>query len=103
MTAPAISLVATPGGTRLDVRVVPRSSRTGVDGVRNGRLLLRVTAAPVDRAANEAAVRALADVLHVPVTSVRIRSGHTRRNKTVEIAAPLTDIRRRLDEILSVP
>jgi uncharacterized protein YggU (UPF0235/DUF167 family) len=93
--------VATPGGTRLDVRVVPRSARTGVDGVRDGRLLVRVTAAPVDRAANEAAVRALADALDIPVTSVRIRSGHTRRNKTVEIGAPLDDVARRLEGILS--
>ena len=102
MSASAVSLIATPGGTRFEVRVMPRASRTGVDGVRDGRVLVRVTAPPVDRAANDAAVRALADALDLPATSVRISAGHTHRNKTVEIAVPIDDARRRLDAVLSV-
>ena len=101
MSAPAVTLVPTATGTRFGVRVVPRASRTRVDGVREGRVLVRVTAPPVDRAANDAAVRALATALDLPATSVRISAGHTHRNKTVEVAVPIDDVRRRLKAILT--
>ena len=41
-------------GVRIDVRVIPRARRAGIDGVRDGRLVVRVTAPPVDGAANDA-------------------------------------------------
>ena len=85
MTAPR-GLRRSPAGLLLDVRVMPRSSRTAVGGMRDGRLLVRVTAAPVDDAANDAVVRALADALDVPRRSVRIAGGKASRNKTIEIA-----------------
>ena len=75
----------TPRGVRLDLRVIPRSPRTGIDGVRDGRLLLRVTAPPVDHAANEAVVAAIADALDVPKRAVRLVAGQTARNKAVEV------------------
>jgi uncharacterized protein (TIGR00251 family) len=75
----------TPHGVRITLKVTPRSSRTGVDGVRDGRVLLRVTAPPVDSAANEAVVAVLADLLGVSKRSVRLVSGATGRNKVVEI------------------
>ncbi|MCC7008694.1 MAG: DUF167 domain-containing protein [Acidobacteria bacterium] len=80
-------VVLSPGGgaVRIPIRVVPRASRTTVGGVRDGRLLVRVTAPPVDRAANDAAVSALAGALDVPPRSVSIVSGATARNKTVEV------------------
>lgn len=76
---------AAPRGARVDVRVIPRSPRMGVEGVRDGRLLVRVTAPPVDSAANEAVVAVLADVLGVAKRSVRLVSGASARNKVVEI------------------
>jgi uncharacterized protein (TIGR00251 family) len=80
------SLRQTSAGLLLDVRVVPRAARTVVGGLREGRLVIRVTAPPVDNAANEAVVRALADALDVPRQSVRIAAGAASRNKTVAIA-----------------
>ena len=92
MTATADGLV------RLGVRVMPRSPRTLIDGVRNGRLIIRVTAPPVDDAANEAVLGALASALALPRGAVRIVSGATGRNKTIEIAgATPTEIRALLD------
>ena len=84
MTAEPI--VTSPDGTvRLNVRVIPRSPRTTIDGIRDGRLLLRVTAPPVDDAANEAVVTALASALALPRRAVRIVTGQTSRNKTIEM------------------
>ena len=81
-----LAVVTTPSGVRIDLRVIPRSPRTEIDGVRDGRLLLRVTAPPVDDAANDAVVETLARVLDVPKRSIRIVKGTTARNKTVEVA-----------------
>ena len=71
---------------RLDIRVVPRSSRDAIDGTRDGRLVVRVTAPPVDDAANEAVVRLIAGTLGVARRDVRIVSGATARNKSVDVA-----------------
>jgi hypothetical protein len=47
---------------------------------------VRVTAAPVDDAANEAVVRTVADALDVPRRAVRIVAGATSKNKAIEIS-----------------
>jgi uncharacterized protein (TIGR00251 family) len=83
---PDLDVTDVAAGVRLALRVLPRSSRTTVDGVRDRRLLVRVTAPPVDAAANRAAIGALADYLGVPRGTIRIVSGAAGRNKTVEIA-----------------
>ena len=71
---------------RLSVRIVPRASRDVVVGMRGGALLVRVTAAPVDGAANEALARVLAHRLHLAKGAVRIVTGRTSKLKVVEIA-----------------
>jgi uncharacterized protein len=87
----------TPRGVLLDVRVIPRASKMTVGGSRDGRLLIRVTAPPVDGAANAAAVAALAQILRLPRQAVRLVAGETSRNKSVEIVGlELDDVRRRL-------
>ena len=73
------------GALRFAVRVQPRSSRSAVEGVHGGALKVRLTAPPVDGAANEALVALLADELGVPRRSVRIVGGETSRTKIVEV------------------
>jgi uncharacterized protein (TIGR00251 family) len=86
VSASDLAVRPTAGGVRIEVRVLPRSSRNQIDGVRDGRLLVRVTAPPVDSAANDAVMRLLADTFDCPGRSVRIVAGHTARNKSVEIS-----------------
>lgn len=74
------------GAVRFAVRVQPRSSRRGVDGVHGDALRVRVHAAPVDGAANEAVVEVLAEALGVPRRAVRIVAGDASRSKVVEVA-----------------
>jgi uncharacterized protein (TIGR00251 family) len=71
---------------RIELRVIPRASKTAIAGVRDGRLLLRVTAPPVDGAANTAVMAALAKAVDVPKRAVRVVDGQSSRNKSVEIA-----------------
>jgi uncharacterized protein YggU (UPF0235/DUF167 family) len=53
-------VTAVPGGVRIALKVIPRSPHTAIAGIRDGRLLLRVTAPPVESAANDAVVAAIA-------------------------------------------
>jgi uncharacterized protein (TIGR00251 family) len=85
-------------GTLVDLRVIPRSPKSAVSGVRDGRFVVRVTAPPVDRAANDAVVALLAGVLDVSRSRIVIVAGATSRNKTVQIAgAAVEAVRARLD------
>jgi len=91
-------------GVRFAVRVVPRAARTVAGGTRDGRLLVRVSAPPVDGAANDAVVAAIAEAFHVSRRSVRIASGDTARNKMVEIASTNVEtIQAILDALSSTP
>lgn len=88
-------------GVRFDVRVVPRGSRTGIEGVRDGALLVRVTAPPVEGAANNAVVAAVADALNVPRRDVLLVSGERGRRKTIAVPTlSEIELRRRLSAIL---
>ncbi len=84
MTGP-LTITVTATGIRVALRVMPRSPRTTIEGVRDGRLLIRVTAPPVDSAANDATVAALAAAFDLPRRSIRIVAGASARNKTAEI------------------
>ncbi len=100
VTDAPLRITRTATGTRLEIRVMPRAPRTGLDGVRDGRLVLRVTAAPVDSAANDAALTALAKTLGLPRSALTISAGHTHRNKTIDIAAPVDGVKERLTALL---
>ncbi|HET7457259.1 MAG TPA: DUF167 domain-containing protein [Gemmatimonadaceae bacterium] len=78
------------GVVRFDVRVQPRASRTEVGGAHGGALRVRLSAPPVDGAANDALVDALAESLGVPRRAVRIVAGATSRAKVVEVDAGTT-------------
>ncbi|MGH2379552.1 MAG: DUF167 domain-containing protein, partial [Candidatus Limnocylindria bacterium] len=78
-----LALGAAAGRVRFRVRVVPRASRAVVGGVREGELLVRVTAAPVEGAANSAVVAALAKTLGIAPRDVRLEAGARGRSKVV--------------------
>jgi len=67
------------------VRLTPRAGIDRIDGVVDGVLRVRVTAAPVDGAANAALVRLLAQALRVPPSAVRLASGASSRSKRVVV------------------
>ena len=96
MTDAPLRITRIATGTRIEIRVMPRAPRTGLEGVRDGRLVLRVTAAPVDSAANDAAITVLAKTLGLPRSALSISAGLTHRNKTLDIAATIDSVRERL-------
>ena len=76
----------TDGAITFSVRVVARASRSGIAGVHDGALRVRVAAPPVEGAANEELARTLARALGVASRSVEIRSGHASKTKLVRVA-----------------
>jgi uncharacterized protein (TIGR00251 family) len=70
----------------VNIRVIPRAHKTGLAGERDGALLVRLAAAPVDGAANAALVEFLADALGLPRRNIRIVAGARSRQKRVAIA-----------------
>ena len=72
-------------GELLDVRVVPRAGRSGITGVRDGVVHVRIAAPPVDGAANDELIETLARALRVSKRAVEIVSGATSRSKRVRI------------------
>jgi uncharacterized protein (TIGR00251 family) len=69
----------------LDVRVTPRAGRSGFGGLRDGALLVRLAAAPVDGAANDELIALLAKSLRIPKRDITIVSGERSRSKRVRI------------------
>lgn len=85
-------MLPTPSSTRLAVRVVPRSRRNSIEWENgNTTLKVRLTAAPVDGAANKALIALLADALHLPSRSITITRGAESRQKVLEIEGMTID------------
>jgi uncharacterized protein (TIGR00251 family) len=82
----ALDIRPTDAGLTLRVRVQPRSARNALSGERDGALVVRLTAPPVEGAANEALARLLGKALGVAPSAVRVVSGATGRNKVVSVA-----------------
>ena len=69
----------------LEIRVIPRAGRSGFAGLREGALLVRLAASPVDGAANAELIALLAKTLKIPKRDITIVSGERSRSKRVRI------------------
>jgi hypothetical protein len=82
----ALDLRESASGMTLRVRVQPRAARDELAGERDGALVVRLKAPPLEGAANEALARFLGKALEVPPSAVRIVRGASGRNKRVAVA-----------------
>ena len=71
--------------SKLRVRLQPRARRDEVVGERDGAVLVRVTAPPVDGKANDALCRLVAKKAGVAPSRVTLIKGHTSRDKTLDV------------------
>ena len=78
-------LTAQKDGVLLAVKLQPRASSNAIGEVMGNELRIRVTAPPVDAAANEALLRLLADTLDCPRGKVQLVRGNTSRHKSVKL------------------
>jgi uncharacterized protein (TIGR00251 family) len=80
-----LRVAETDGCVRFTVRVQPRASTNELAGIHGDALKVRLTAPPVDGAANEALVIFLAKIFSVSRRDVRILAGESARSKLIEI------------------
>ena len=74
-----------PQGLSIPVRVAPRAAQNQVAGAVGGVLKVRLTAPPVEGAANKALVKFLAKTLGLPRRQISLLSGHKARSKRLLI------------------
>ena len=80
-----LSIRKTSRGVAFVAKVVPGSSRTGVAGVLDGMLKVKISAAPEKGRANQSLVGFLADRLGVKKNAVSIVSGSRKPTKQIEV------------------
>jgi uncharacterized protein (TIGR00251 family) len=86
----------------LNIRVIPRASKSAIAGKRGDALLVRLSAPPVEGAANDALVEFLAKAFGQPRRNVTLVSGHKSRDKRVSIEGiSESDLTARLSAILN--
>lgn len=84
--------MSTPGflrveadGVMLSVKLQPRASANEIDEAIGNELRIKVTAPPVDSAANEALMRLLAETLDCPRNRIELVRGNTSRHKLLKL------------------
>ena len=73
------------GGVCLAVKVQPRASKNEICESMGSEIKIKVTAPPVDAAANQALVDFLAKTLGCPRSAIQITRGQTSRHKILWI------------------
>lgn len=80
-----IEVKETADGVTFAVRVLPRSSRNEIVGEAEGVLKIKLTAPPVEGAANKALIEFLSGKLKVAKSRITIITGQSGRSKVVAI------------------
>ena len=83
MIDPSLQIRETDSGLEIRIYVQPRAKRSEVSGVYNGALKIRVTAPPVEDAANREVREFMASLLGIPKSKLRILAGSHSRYKTL--------------------
>jgi uncharacterized protein len=90
----------TGSGIEVRLHVMPRAKCNGIQGSYNGALKIKITAPPVDDAANRAIIQYFSNLLGIPKSSLGILAGSKSRDKTLQIRG--LSLRAFLDH-LSIP
>lgn len=72
-------------GLILNILVRPNAAANKIEGLYDGLLKLRINAQPVEGAANQAVVKLLSKSLGMPKTSIEILTGHTNKQKRLQL------------------
>jgi len=81
-----------PDGVLLSVKVQPRASKNEIGELVGDELKIRLTAPPVDAAANEALLELLAKTLDCARNRIELVRGHKSRHKTIKLHGFQADV-----------
>jgi uncharacterized protein (TIGR00251 family) len=100
-----LSIRRHPAGIIFKVSVQPKSARNMVVGLHGDAVKIKLTAPPVDNAANTMCIKFLAKVLGVTRSSLDIIAGHTSRSKQILLRADTDEVTaaayRRLEQLIA--
>ncbi|MRR15772.1 MAG: YggU family protein [Deltaproteobacteria bacterium] len=82
MTEPPL-IRETKNGLSFDIHVNPHASRAGIAGLADGMLKVKVTAPPVEGAANDACIGLISKKLGLRKSQMTIQAGAHGRKKTI--------------------
>ncbi len=82
---------------KITVYIQPSSKKAGYAGLYDNKPKIKITAPPVDGAANMEVIKIFAKLLSIPKNNVEISAGHSSRIKTLEINTSLS-----YDEIIKL-
>ena len=82
---PPFDLREIEGGVVFKISIQPRASRSGLAGIHDRALRLRLTAPPVEGAANAACIAFLSDLFQVSKSRIEIVRGRRSRQKWIQI------------------
>jgi uncharacterized protein (TIGR00251 family) len=88
-------------GLTFDIQVTPHAASAQVVGLQEGMLKIKVTALPVEGAANEACIKLLAKTLALKKSQIEIFAGAKSRKKTVlvkDISRP--ELEKKISDVL---
>jgi len=85
-----LPIIDHPSGVSFRIRVQPKSSRNEIVGAQGDALKLKVTAPPVEGAANKTCIEMLAKAIGVPKSCLAITSGQAGRSKTMLVQCTLS-------------
>ena len=70
---------------RINVKAKPNSKEDKVEKISDTEFIVSVKEIPVQGRANRAIIRVLAEYFDIPLSRIRIISGHISRQKVVEV------------------
>lgn len=82
-----VEIKATAEGLTFWVLVQPRASRLGIVGTHEDALKIKLTAPPVEGAANKQCIEIVAKALERPKSTLAIVNGQTNRRKQILVRA----------------
>lgn len=85
MSGMQIPFRKTKEGISIHVKVQPRSSRKGIEGIAGDEVKVYLTSPPAEGAANEQLIEVLSEELGVKKSAIRITRGLSSRHKLIEI------------------
>ncbi|MCF7669683.1 MAG: DUF167 domain-containing protein [Verrucomicrobia bacterium] len=78
-------LIDKPDGVLMMIKVQPKSSHNSIEEVLGNELKIKVTAPPVESAANTELIRYLSKILDRPRRDIELLKGSTSKHKTFKI------------------
>ncbi|MEQ1762190.1 MAG: DUF167 domain-containing protein [Pyrinomonadaceae bacterium] len=91
-----VDFTQSEGGLTFTIRVVSRASKSEIVGEVEGSLKVRISAPPVDGAANDEVIRMLAKAFAVAKSNVSIVSGETSKTKRIRVVGATPERLRQL-------